>query len=62
MCRAPIELVGEAAQRLQKKEMTRKRLMAYLKPYNRILSRRMTNRFIRRSNRVYINVSGILMS
>ena len=59
MCRAPIELAGEAAQRLEKKEMARKRDKAYLKAYDRILLRRMANRFARRNARVYINISDI---
>jgi hypothetical protein len=57
MCRAPIELVGEAAERLDRKEMARKRDKAYLKAYNRILFRRMTSRLGRR--RIYINISRI---
>jgi hypothetical protein len=62
MCRAPIELVGEAAERLGRKEMARKRTNAYLKPYNRILFRRMASRIRRRNGNIYINLSQILQA
>jgi hypothetical protein len=60
MCRAPIELVGEAAERINRKEMARKRDKAYLKPYNRILFRRLSSRFRGRNGRFYINLSQIV--
>jgi hypothetical protein len=60
MCRAPIELVGEAAERLGRKEMARKRDKAYLKAYNRILFRRMSSRIRRRNHHIYINLSQVL--
>jgi hypothetical protein len=55
MCRAPIELVGEAAERLDRKEMARKRGEAYLATYGRILIRRTSNRFRHRNGPNYIN-------
>jgi hypothetical protein len=60
MCRAPIELVGEAAERLGRKEMARKRGKVYLTTYGRILIRRMTSGIRRRNRHIRINISQIV--